>query len=90
MWVYIASLLTTRVLVLAQGVGLVVKRTGQLKPSVMAKVCGQVTGVGCARLPYTQPVLLQVWLVLALLLSGGEDLPSFAFTHNLPSGCGSR
>ena len=31
----------------------------------------------------------QVWLVLALLLSSGEDLPSFAFTHNLESECGS-
>ena len=38
MWVYIASLLTTRVLVLAQGVGLVARRQGQLKPSTAAKV----------------------------------------------------
>ena len=39
MWIYIASLLTTRVLVLAQGVGLVIKRRSQLRPSAVAKVC---------------------------------------------------
>ena len=39
MWVYVVSLLTTRALVLAQGVGLLVKRRDQLKPTILAKVC---------------------------------------------------
>ena len=54
-------------------------------------VCKEVRGVGMSIGPPDHPPLPhpQVWLVLALLLSSGEDLPSFAFTHNLESGCGS-